>query len=45
MKKKMKLKPKRISKPVEAPVKGNLEALSEYFGSYLSALEVISARH
>lgn len=45
MKKKNKQKAKRLKKPDETPVKGNLEALSDYFGSYLSALEVVTARH
>lgn len=44
MKKKIKQKKKRANKPVEAPVKGNLETLSEYFDSYISALEGVSAR-
>ena len=29
----------------EVPVKGSLLSLSEYFGSYLSALEVVNSRH
>jgi hypothetical protein len=44
MKRKTKQKAKRETKRTETPVKGNLKALSEYFGSYLSALEVVSAR-
>lgn len=34
----------RVNKSTEAPVKGGLEALSEYFGSYLSALELVNSR-
>ncbi len=45
MKRKAKQKLKRETKRTETPTKGNLKALSEYFGSYLSALEVVSARH
>jgi hypothetical protein len=45
MKKKFKQKEKRANKPAKAPEKGNLEALSDYFESYLTALEVVSTRH
>jgi hypothetical protein len=45
MKKKMKHKVKRRKKPSEVPAKGSLESLSEYFDSYLSALEIVNARH
>ena len=45
MKRKNKQKLKRRKKPLETPVKGSLESLSEYFGSYLSALETVNTRH
>ena len=38
-------KPKQGKKQEQAPIKSNLESLSQYFGSYLSALEVVSTRH
>jgi hypothetical protein len=37
-------KAKQEKKENQAPVKSNLESLSQYFGSYLSALEVVSTR-
>ncbi len=45
MKKKMKDKMKRRKKQSEVPVKGSLESLSEYFDSYLSALEIVNSHH
>ena len=45
MKKKMQKMMKRRKKGHEAPQKGNLESLSEYFDSYLSALESVNVRH
>lgn len=45
MKKKNTKKTKEVKKQSEAPVKGSIQSLSEYFGSYLSALEMIRARH
>lgn len=35
---------RRKDKP-ESSEKGGLETLSDYFGSYLSALEMVSSRH
>lgn len=43
MKKKNKQKTKRGNKR-QQPDKGSLWALTEYFGSYLTALEIVSAR-
>lgn len=43
MKKKMQQMLKRRKKEPEAPTKGSLESLSEYFDSYLSALEVVNS--
>lgn len=47
MKKKIREMIKRKKKPAENEVseKGNLVSLSEYFGSYLNALEIVNARH
>lgn len=44
MKKKLIIKTKSIKKKPAEPAKGSLEHLSEYFGSYLSALQVVSTR-
>lgn len=45
MKLKTKQKAKRNSKQNNVPRKGSLKELVEYFGSYLSALETVNARH
>ena len=45
MKKKMQEMMKRRKKEPEAPVKGSLESLSEYFDSYLSALKSVNTHH
>jgi hypothetical protein len=45
MKKKMDKKMKRRESKTESVAKGSLESLSEYFGSYLSALELVSQRN
>ena len=37
-------KNKRNQKQAKEPIKGCLESLSEYFDSYLSALELVRAR-
>ncbi len=42
--KKSKEKSKRDKKQSNAPTKGCIESLSEYFGSYLNALELVRAR-
>ena len=45
MKRKEKQTDTRRKEKPEAPEKGGLESLSDYFGSYLSALEIVSTRH
>ncbi|MBN2704311.1 MAG: hypothetical protein JXR23_08880 [Pontiellaceae bacterium] len=44
MKKKSNKKNKDAKKQSSEPVKGSIQHLSEYFGSYLSALEMVRSR-